>query len=122
MDSGVEGQPSAPPSYLYMKLIVTLGGSSKFNPIIRLSGGSGRVYSFGWNDEFKAHVWSRGFVASADAADIDDIFATKDPFYRPSVKIIKEDEVPAVEEQASEAEVQPVQRTKKTGRRTAVKA
>ena len=86
-------KPSAPPSF-YMKLLITITGSSRYNPFIRLSGGSGRDYTFTWNNEFNAHVWNRGFIGQQDSSSVDDIFATKDAFYRPSVKIIKEDKEP----------------------------
>jgi hypothetical protein len=76
-----------------MKLLISISGSSRYNPFIRLAGGSGRFYTFGWNDEFKAHIWSRGIISQQDSADIDDIFATQDPFYRPSVKILKDEPV-----------------------------
>ena len=78
-----------------MKLLITITGSSKYNPFIRLSGGSGRDYTFIWNNEFNAHVWNRGFIAQTDSSAVDDIFATQDPFCRPSIKIVKEPVVPA---------------------------
>jgi hypothetical protein len=82
-----------------MKLLITITGSSRYNPFIRLSGGSGRDYTFTWNNEFNAHVWNRGFISQEDSSSVDDIFATKDAFYRPSVKILKDepviDETPA---------------------------
>jgi hypothetical protein len=82
-----------------MKLLITITGSSRYNPFIRLSGGSGRDYTFSWNNEFNAHVWNRGFIGQSDSSSVDDIFATKDAFYRPAIKIIKEespvDETPA---------------------------
>lgn len=85
-----------------MNLLVTLSGSSRYNPIIRLTGGSGRLYTFGWNEEFKAHVWNRGFVSQEDSTDLDDIFSSKDPFYRPSVKIVRGIEDSPVAEQRQE--------------------
>jgi hypothetical protein len=82
-----------------MKLLITITGSSRYNPFIRLSGGSGRDYTFTWNNEFNAHVWNRGVISQEDSSSVDDIFATKDAFYRPSVKILKDepviDETPA---------------------------
>jgi hypothetical protein len=82
-----------------MKLLITIAGSSRYNPFIRLSGGSGRCYTFTWNNEFNAHVWNRGFISQEDSSSVDDIFATTDAFCRPSVKILKDepviDETPA---------------------------
>jgi len=81
-----------------MKLLITIAGSSRYNPFIRLSGGSGRYYTFTWNNEFNAHVWNRGFISQEDSSSVDDIFATTDAFCRPSVKIVKDepvDETPA---------------------------
>jgi len=82
-----------------MKLVITITGSSRYNPAIRLSGGSGRYYTFIWNNEFNTHVWNRGVISQEDSLSVDDIFATKDAFYRPSVKILKDepviDETPA---------------------------
>ena len=74
-----------------MQVLATITGSSRYNPLIRLSGGSGRPYTFGWNEEFKTHVWDRGIISHQDSTDLDDIFTTKDPFYRPSVRILKEE-------------------------------
>ena len=81
-----------------MKLVVTITGSSRYNPAIRLSGGSGRYYTFIWNNEFNAHVWNRGVISQEDSASVDDIFATKDAFYRPAVKIVKDEPVAPVYE------------------------
>ena len=77
-----------------MKLVVTITGSSRYNPAVFLSGGSGKGYMFVWNNEFNTHVWNRGVISQEDSASVDDIFATKDAFYRPAVKIVKEDEKP----------------------------
>jgi hypothetical protein len=81
-----------------MKLVVTITGSSRYNPFIRLSGGSGRDYTFAWNNEFNAHVWNRGFIGQEDSASVDDIFSTRDHFHRPAIKIIKDEEKPVVNE------------------------
>lgn len=82
-----------------MKLVITITGSSRYNPSIRLTGGSGRYYTFDWSNEFNAHVWNRGVIGIEDSLSVDDIFATKDAFYKPSVKILKDepviDEAPA---------------------------
>jgi hypothetical protein len=81
-----------------MKLVITITGSSRYNPAIRLSGGSGRCYTFIWNNEFNTHVWNQGVISQEDSSSVDDIFATKDAFYKPSVKILKDepvDETPA---------------------------
>jgi len=81
-----------------MKLVITITGSSRYNPAIRLSGGSGRYYTFIWNNEFNTHVWNQGVISQEDSSSVDDIFATKDAFYKPSVKILKDepvDETPA---------------------------
>lgn len=91
-----------------MKLVITITGSSRYNPAIRLSGGSGRYYTFDWNNEFNTHVWNRGVISQEDSASVDDIFATKDAFYKPSVKILKDEPVSLDETLA------PV--TKKTGK------
>ena len=73
-----------------------------------LCGGSGKTYTFTWNNQFNAHVWNRGFVGQGDSKSIDDIFLTNDPFYRPSVKIVQNEE---------EAEKDLVEKpTKKPGR------
>lgn len=81
-----------------MKLVITITGSSRYNPAIRLSGGSGRYYTFIWNNEFNTHVWNRGVISQEDSLSVDDIFATKDAFYRPSVKILKDEPVAHVDE------------------------
>ena len=94
-----------------MKLVVTITGSSRYNPAIRLSGGSGRYYTFIWNNEFNAHVWNRGVISQEDSASVDDIFSTKDAFYRPAIKIVKDEPAPV------EA---PVTKTKKPRKVAAV--
>ena len=97
-----------------MKLVITITGSSRYNPAIRLSGGSGRYYTFIWNNEFNAHVWNRGVISQEDSSSVDDIFATKDAFYRPAVKIVKEDEKPTNETPA------PVAKTRRPRKAVAV--
>jgi len=75
-----------------MKLLITISGSSKYNPFIMLCGGSGKTYTFTWSNQFNAHVWNKGFVGQDDSRGIDDIFLTNDPFYKPSVKIVQDEE------------------------------
>jgi hypothetical protein len=92
-----------------MKLVITITGSSRYNPAIRLSGGSGRYYTFDWNNEFNTHVWNRGVISQEDSSSVDDIFATKDAFYKPSVKILKDEPVSFIDET-------PAPVAKKTGK------
>ena len=96
-----------------MKLVVTITGSSRYNPAIRLSGGSGRYYTFIWNNDFNSHVWNRGVISQEDSASVDDIFATKDAFYRPAVKIIKEEEKPVEVVEETPAPVAKAKRPRK---------
>jgi hypothetical protein len=96
-----------------MKLLITITGSSRYNPFIRLSGGSGRDYTFTWNNEFNTHVWNRGVISQEDSSSVDDIFATKDAFYRPAVKIVKDE--PAIDETPA-----PVAKTRRPRKAVAV--
>ena len=96
-----------------MKLLITITGSSRYNPFIRLSGGSGRDYTFTWNNEFNAHVWNRGLISQEDSALVDDIFATKDAFYRPAIKIIKDEEKPVAPIDETPAPVAKAKRPRK---------
>lgn len=89
-----------------MKLVITITGSSRYNPFIRLSGGSGRQYTFTWSEEFKAHVWTRGFISQDDSKETDDIFATRDAFYRPAIKILKDEEKPVAPVDENQAPVE----------------
>lgn len=102
-----------------MKLVVTITGSSRYNPAIRLPGGSGRHYTFVWNNDFNAHVWNRGIISQEDSASVDDIFATKDAFYRPAVKVIKEDAKPVEADEVDETPA-PVAKAKRHRKAVAV--
>jgi len=101
-----------------MKLLITITGSSRYNPFIRLSGGSGNPYTFTWSNEFNAHVWSRGFVTQDDSKQIDDIFATGDAFYRPAIKIIKDEKRPI--ETPIEESPAPIAKTRRDRKAVAV--
>ena len=55
------------------------------------------------------HVWNRGVISQEDSSSVDDIFATKDAFYKPSVKILKDEPVSPFDET-------PAPIAKKTGK------
>lgn len=74
------------------------------------------MHMFGWSNELNCHVWVRSPISENDSKDLDDIFSSRDPYYKLAVKIASEPEPTIPEPSSIIRQEEPVAVVKKQGR------
>lgn len=73
-----------------MRVFCVIKQGSQYAPRMEVIGASGKRYYFVSSQVHPTHLWDRGQLGPEDSADLGDLLATKDNYYRPVVVILQD--------------------------------